>query len=124
MAGLRVRSAKSLGFRVELVSRWKRELDQYREASFSGNGNPRMTEEQTDIARLKKELKEAQIERDILKKVAAVERQASFSGTPIPLRWLIFQFMKQHAHQFAIEKMCRVLGVSRSGYYCAAAASG
>ena len=25
--------------------------------------------------------------------------------------------MKQHAHQFAIEKMCRVLRVSRSGYY-------
>ena len=56
---------------MEFVSRWRRELDQYQEASFSGNGNPRMTEEQAEIARLKKELKEAQIERDILKKAGA-----------------------------------------------------
>ncbi|WP_436841399.1 IS3 family transposase [Tunicatimonas pelagia] len=29
----------------------------------------------------------------------------------------MFAFMKQHTHQFAIEKMCKVLRVSRSGYY-------
>jgi transposase len=64
--------ADELGIRAELISRWKRELDQYREGSFSGHGNVNMTDEQKEIARLKKELKDAQIERDILKKAVGI----------------------------------------------------
>lgn len=60
--------AEDLGIRAELVRRWKREHEQYQEGSFSGHGNANMTAEQKEIARLKRELKEAQIERDILKK--------------------------------------------------------
>mgnify|MGYP006267112181 CR=1 FL=1 len=48
--------SKEFGIRVEFVFCKRRELDQYQEASFSGNGNPRTTEEQTEVARLKKEL--------------------------------------------------------------------
>lgn len=62
--------AEDLGIRTELVSRWKREHEQYKEGSFSGNAN--MTAEQKEIARLKKELREAQIERDILKKAVSI----------------------------------------------------
>lgn len=64
--------SEEFGIRVEFVSRWKREMDQYQEGSFSGNGNPRMTEEQAEITRLRKELREAQIERDILKKAVSI----------------------------------------------------
>lgn len=64
--------AEDLGIRAELVRRWKREYEQYREGSFSGHGNANMTDEQKEIARLKKELKEAQIERDILKKAVSI----------------------------------------------------
>lgn len=64
--------SEEFGIRVEFVSRWKREMDQYQKASFSGNGHPRMTEEQAEITQLKKELKEAQIERDILKKAVSI----------------------------------------------------
>ncbi len=32
-------------------------------------------------------------------------------------KWVIFQFMKEHAHQFPITKMSQVFKVSRSGYY-------
>lgn len=64
--------AEDLGIRAELVRRWKREYEQYQEGGFSGHGNANMTAEQKEIARLKKELKEAQIERDILKKAVSI----------------------------------------------------
>ena len=64
--------ADELGIRLELVARWKREHQHYKEGSFSGHGNPNMTAEEKEIARLKKELKDAQIERDILKKAISI----------------------------------------------------
>lgn len=64
--------AQELGIRAELVRRWKREHEQYQEGSFSGHGNANLTTEQKEIAKLKKELKEAQLERDILKKAVGI----------------------------------------------------
>lgn len=64
--------AEELGIRAELVRRWRREYKQYQEGSFSGHGVANMTAEQKEITRLKKELKEAQIERDILKKAVSI----------------------------------------------------
>lgn len=64
--------ADELGLRTELVTRWKREFSQYKEGSFSGHGNANLTSEQKEIIRLKKELKDAQIERDILKKAVSI----------------------------------------------------
>ena len=64
--------AEELGIRTELVNRWKREHEQYQEGSFSGHGVAKMTSEQKEIARLKKALSEAQIERDILKKAVSI----------------------------------------------------
>ncbi len=66
--------ADELGITVDLVNRWRREHQQYREGSFSGHGNANMTDEQKEIARLKKELREAQLESEILKKAADVAR--------------------------------------------------
>lgn len=64
--------ADELGIRVELVTRWKREYHQYKEGSFSGHGNVNMTDEQKEIARLNKALRDAQEERDILKKAVSI----------------------------------------------------
>jgi len=64
--------SEDLGVRVDLIRRWKREHEQYKEGSFSGHGNANLTDDQKEIARLKKELKEAQIERDILKKAVSI----------------------------------------------------
>lgn len=63
---------RDLGVRGELISRWKKEYEANKTGSFSGNGNPVLTEEEKEIARLKKELKEAQLERDILKKAVSI----------------------------------------------------
>jgi transposase len=66
--------ARELDLRADLLSRWKREYKQKREGSFSGHGSPSLTPEQAEIAKLKKQLREAEIERDILKKAGAAPR--------------------------------------------------
>ena len=64
--------AEDLDITVDLLNRWEREHNQFKEVSFSGHGNVNMTDEQKEIAKLKKELREAQIERDILKKAISI----------------------------------------------------
>ena len=64
--------AEDLGIRRELIARWRREFDQYQNGSFSGHGNANMTSEQKEIVRLKRELRDAKIERDILKKAISI----------------------------------------------------
>ena len=60
--------ARNLGIRPDLISRWKRELEQDQTKAFPGHGNPRDEE----IARLKKENADLKMERDILKKAMAI----------------------------------------------------
>lgn len=64
--------SEDLGIRSDMVRRWKREYNQYQEGGFSGHGKANMTDEQKEIARLKRELSDAQIERDILKKAVGI----------------------------------------------------
>lgn len=64
--------AEDLGIRVDLVRRWKREHEQYKGGSFSGHGNSNLTADQKEMVKLKKELKETQIEREILKKAISI----------------------------------------------------
>jgi transposase len=64
--------AAELDIRTDLIYRWRREATTHQEASFPGQGNKILTEEQKEIVRLKKELRDAQIERDILKKAVSI----------------------------------------------------
>ena len=64
--------ASELDIRAELIYRWRREVEAHKGASFPGQGNKTMTEEQKEIAKLKKELRDAQMERDILKKAVSI----------------------------------------------------
>jgi transposase len=64
--------ASELDISADLIYRWRREAAKHFEASFPGQGNKILTEEQKEIARLKKELRDAQIERDILKKAVSI----------------------------------------------------
>ncbi|QHT66371.1 transposase [Rhodocytophaga rosea] len=57
--------AEELGLLPELESRWKREYQQKKQGNFSGQGKPALSAEQAEIARLKRQLREAEIERDM-----------------------------------------------------------
>ncbi len=64
--------AKELDIRPELIYRWRREADKHPDTCFSGQGKVAQTEHEKELARLKKELRDAQLERDILKKAVSI----------------------------------------------------
>lgn len=70
------RDAKELAVEMDLdrstIQRWVREYNMYSENSFKGNGNAVRTPEQEEIAKLRADLKQTQIERDILKKAVTI----------------------------------------------------
>lgn len=64
--------AQDLGLRTDLVRRWKREHRDSVSDVFLGKGKVSLTEEQKEIQRLRKELREARLEADILKKAVSI----------------------------------------------------
>ena len=69
--------AENLGISKDLLYRWRREYSLSNgKFAFPGNGNEALTEEQRRIRELEKELRETQMERDILKKAMAIFSRA------------------------------------------------
>lgn len=63
---------EELDIPTSVLSRWRRESSEYGKNSFPGRGKPKLTDQQREIANLKKELKDMQLERDILKKAISI----------------------------------------------------
>ena len=64
--------SRELGLGADLIYRWRREIGSDPSLAFGGNGKKRLTEEQRELARLKKELADVKMERDILKKAVRI----------------------------------------------------
>ncbi|MBW7466935.1 transposase [Pontibacter aydingkolensis] len=64
--------AHELGVRPELIYRWRSEHLEKPEGSFTGHGKARHTPEEAEIARLRKQLRDAELERGILKKAISI----------------------------------------------------
>ena len=64
--------AEELGINSGLLSRWKREYKRGILGSSTSGSKKVLSAEQAEIARLKKELREAKLERDILKKAVNI----------------------------------------------------
>ncbi len=64
--------AEELGIERALLYRWRKEFKHYDKNSFPGHGNPKMTDLERENARLQKELRDARMERDILKKAISI----------------------------------------------------
>ena len=62
--------AEDLGVSQSSLNRWRREYRVDPDQAFPGNGQ--MKERDAEMARLKKELKEARMENEILKKAVAI----------------------------------------------------
>ncbi len=58
-------TAGELGITPQILTRWRRE----RLGAPTANGRPEVSKEQQEILRLRKELKQAEMERDILKSI-------------------------------------------------------
>jgi transposase len=64
--------SRELGIPAEFIYRWRKEQNLNPSLAFSGNGNKQLTEEQKELAKLKRELADVKMERDILKKAVSI----------------------------------------------------
>jgi len=64
--------AVELNLRAEVLYRWRSEFATLEGGSFPGNGRKKMTEEESELERLRKELADVRMERDILKKAVGI----------------------------------------------------
>jgi len=64
--------SRELDVKAELIYRWRREFGMNPGLAFGGNGKKLMTEEQRELERLKRELADVKMERDILKKAVSI----------------------------------------------------
>lgn len=64
--------SRELGIPAEFIYRWRKEQNLNPSLAFSGNGNKQLTEEQKELAKLKRELADVRMERDILKKAVSI----------------------------------------------------
>ena len=100
----------------QILTKWRREHLSTPKANTSGRVG--VSQERLEILRLKKELKQAELDR-----IAEATRYIKKGGQHLlQERRDIFQFMKAHHAVFPVEtgppvRMCKVLNVSRSGYY-------
>ncbi len=67
-----VEVAANLGISQDLLYRWRRQLKAQGTIAFPGNGKEALTEEQKRIKDLEKKLRDAEMERDILKKAVHI----------------------------------------------------
>ena len=65
-------AARELGIKAPMIHRWKKEQEEYSHNSFPGHGKAKLTDEGREIARLKKDLRDAKMETEILKKAISI----------------------------------------------------
>lgn len=71
--------AQELGVHPELLYRWRRQFAEKKEKSFPGNGKTDGSE--AELQRLKKELADVRMERDILKKAVSIFSESDGKGS-------------------------------------------
>jgi transposase len=64
--------ARELGIRVTMLYKWRKDYEKFGMASFPGKGTLKQTSEQKIISELEAKLKDAELERDILKKAVGI----------------------------------------------------
>lgn len=85
--------AKSLGISSDLIYRWRRQQRDNGELAFPGLGKMALTQDQKQIRELEKKLRDAELERDILKKAMAIFSRTSkwdtnsYGKTAAHFRW-------------------------------------
>ena len=64
--------ARELVINAEYIYRWRKELSNNADHAFGGKGKAQLTPEQAELARLRRELADVKMERDILKKAVGI----------------------------------------------------
>ncbi|MFI7624318.1 IS3 family transposase [Micromonospora echinofusca] len=104
--------ARELGMSHETLRNWVRAAERRTGASatVSGGDGLSVADKDAEIARLRREVAELRQEKEILRKAAAYfEGDGSVTSR--------FRFISAHRAAFGVKRLCRVLAVSRSGFY-------
>ena len=93
---------------AQAIRNWVAQADRDRGARSDGL----TTAEREELRRLRRENKQLKIEKDILKKSRRLVRAGDRFGSAQE-----FEFVRAHQAIYPVRTLCRVLGVSPSGYY-------
>ncbi|MFF3142446.1 IS3 family transposase [Streptomyces sp. NPDC057927] len=98
--------ARDLGVNHETLRTWVRDAEQ-----AARPGAVEATAMEKENRQLRARVKELELEREILR------RAAKYSGGGDQLVSSRFQFVEDHRGAFGVKRLCRILTVSRSGFY-------
>ncbi|WP_412735996.1 IS3 family transposase [Krasilnikovia sp. MM14-A1259] len=111
--------ARELGLSHETLRNWVRKHEQQTSGPGAGSAagaGLSVADKDAEIARLRREVAELRQEKEILRKAAAFfEGDGSVTSR--------FRFISTHRGEHGVKRLCRVLAVSRSGFYRWAAAA-
>jgi transposase-like protein len=100
-----------------VLHRWRRELQDYGARAFAGNGQRRA--EEGRIAELERKVGRQALEIDFLAAMlAACRGTAEAAGVVYPR--LVYPYLEKQmslATPIPLQRLCRLAGVSRAGYY-------
>ncbi|WP_246105599.1 IS3 family transposase [Sporomusa termitida] len=99
--------AAELGINENTLHGWLKKYREKPNAPFPGSG--KLSPDDERLRKLERENRDLREENEILKKAGSVLREE-----PEIKR---FKFIKANRQTYRVEKLCKVLGVSRSGYY-------
>lgn len=68
--------SEELDIPYSVLHRWRKESKTYGKNRFPGRGKPKLTDEQKEIATLKRQLKDVSLENEILKKAVSIFSQS------------------------------------------------
>lgn len=98
---------RDLGITEGLLSPWKRKANGHESKSRQPSNHQAQVSAEQRIRQLERENSILRQERDILKNSHHIQQSKA----------LKFAFIQHHAQQLEVTIMCRVLNVSRSGFY-------
>lgn len=99
------RVAQELGINKHSLQHWKK---LYKDGKLTLQESSDSYTNRKEILRLKKEIKNIKLERDILEKGA---------GYLLQKRRVRYQFIRENADKFPVFKMCKIFHVDSSSYY-------
>ena len=104
--------ARELGMSHETLRNWVRKQERQSGTGTAASGDGvSVADKDAEIARLRREVAELRQDKEILRKAAGLFRGGD--GSVISR----FRFISAHRAVFGVKRLCRVLAVSRSGFY-------
>jgi len=74
-------TSRDLDIPYSVLQRWKKEHEKYGANSFPGKGKPKLTDSEKEIVELQNQLREVQLENEILKKVVNIFSKSDRKNT-------------------------------------------